>query len=233
MASLDAIINRQLLKWESQQKALSENVVSKNKIEPIITVSRQTGSRGSYFSSRLAKKMNYQRLHRNVIDSICASSGYQKRIIESIDDQFRSDFELMAESFFTDKTVDHFDYFRTLYKILLSMSELGGVILVGRGGNFILGSKRGFHIRLIASKNKRIQNLIDYKFISKKEAIEKIEKSDRIRSEFIRKLFDADIDDPKHYDLVINTDYMDIEDIIEVAFRAIKAKFEKMLYIDR
>ena len=233
MTSIDALINRQILMWESQQKALKEKPSEKKIIEPIITISRQTGSRGSYFASRLAEKLDYQRLHRNVIDGICASSGFQRRIIESIDNKFRSDLELMVESFFSGKTTDHYDYIHSLYKMILSMSQLGGVILIGRGGNFILGERRGFHIRFVGSKKRRIQNLIDYRFISEQEAKDQIEQSDLERSEFIRKLFDADINDPQHYDLIFNSDYMDVEDMLEVAQRAIKAKFEKLQYIDR
>ena len=231
-SSIDAIINRQLLKWELEHNQVSEEIKEQKSSPPIITISRQKGSRGSYFASRLAEKLDYSRLHRKVIDRICLSSGFRKRVIESIDDKFRSDLGLMVESLFTGQTVDHSDYFKHLYQVMLSMSKLGGVILVGRGGNFILGPERGFHIRFVAPKEKRIANLINYKFLSKDEATEEVEKSDKLRSEFIEKLFSANINDPLHYDLVINAAYMDIEELLEVAIKAINGKFEKLKYLD-
>ena len=231
-SSIDAIINRQLLKWELEHNQVSEEIKEQKSSPPIITISRQKGSRGSYFASRLAEKLDYSRLHRKVIDRICLSSGFRKRVIESIDDRFRSDLGLMVESLFTGQTVDHSDYFKHLYQVMLSMSKLGGVILVGRGGNFILGPERGFHIRFVAPKEKRIANLINYKFLSKDEATEEVEKSDKLRSEFIEKLFSANINDPLHYDLVINAAYMDIEELLEVAIKAINGKFEKLKYLD-
>lgn len=232
MTSIDAIINRQLLKWELQCKKAEEEAAVRPHPPPIVTVSRQSGSRGSYFASRLAEKMDYQRLHREVIDTICESSGYRKRIVESIDEKFRNQLELIVESIFTGKAVDHRDYIMHLGQVVLSMSRLGGVILMGRGGNFILGPKRGFHIRFIAPHDRRVQNLVTYKGMDKTAAVKFIEESDSSRRELIKKLFNADIDDPQHYDLVINAAYMDVEELLGVTMAAIKAKFDKLTYLD-
>jgi len=221
------------MQWELQRKKISKETPPQFSPAPIVTVSRQLGSRGSYFAERLAEKMDYQQLHREVIDTICQSSGYRKRIIESIDDKFRSELELTVESMFTGQAVDHHDYFFHLYRIILSMSQLGGVVLVGRGGNFILGPNRGFHIRFVAPKEKRINNLVTYKEVDREEAVKLIENSDAERKEFIKKLFNADINDPLQYDMVINSAYMDIEDLLEVVTKAIKAKFDKLTAMDK
>lgn len=231
MGSIDALINRQLLQWEAQQKALREKDSIRKPSAAIVTVSRQRGSRGSYFASRLAEKLHYQLVHREIIDTICITSGYRKRVIASIDDRFRSSLALLAESLFTGQTVDHSDYNRHLFQIILSMSRLGGVVLIGRGGNFILGPERGFHIRFIAPKQKRIANLVEYEQISSEEAEDTIERSDKERSAFVRKLFDADINDPEQYDLVLNVDYMDVEELVDVAVTAISGKFDKLAHL--
>ena len=232
MTSIDAIINRQLLRWELQRKKEQERAPELSAPPPIITVSRQTGSRGSYFASRLAERMDYQRLHREVIDTICKTAGYRKRVVESIDNRFRGELELMVESIFTGQTVDHHSYFKHLCQIVLSMSRLGGVILMGRGGNFILGPKRGFHLRFVAPKERRIENLVTYRNLMADRAEKEIAASDTSRREFIRKLFNADIDDPQHYDLVINAQFMDVEELVEVVDTAVAAKFDKLTYLE-
>jgi len=230
MVSIDAIINRQLLKWELERKTLEAEQTQRPLPPRIVTISRQTGSRGSYFATRLAQAMDYVCLHRQVIDEICLSSGYCKRIIGSLDDRFRSSLELMVESVLTGQSVDHSDYTRALFKIVLSMSRLGGVILVGRGGNFILGADRGFHIRFIAPREKRIENLVKYNGCSIDQAAARIDKSDAERKEFATKLFQADINDPSHYDLVINSAFIDIEELVTTAVEAICGKFSKLTY---
>lgn len=228
--SLDTIINRQLRKWESQQNALREKTGKILTPPSIITVSRQTGSRGAYLAQRLAEEFDYQLLHRDIINQICTTSGYEKRIIESLDERYRSELELQVETLLTGKTIDHYIYLRSLFKVVLSMSKLGGVILMGRGGNFILGPKRGFHIRVVAPLEKRIANLQKYMNLSEAEAKAKIEHTDLERKQFVHKLFDADIDDADRYDMFINSDLIDIEDMIGIIKKAVEAKREKLVH---
>ncbi len=111
VTSIDSIINRQLLRWELQHKKAAAGKTERSHPPPIVTISRQSGSRGSYLASRLAEKMDYLRLHRDVIDTICETAGYRKRVVESLDDKFRGQLELMVESAFTGQTFDHADYF--------------------------------------------------------------------------------------------------------------------------
>ena len=232
LTSIDAIINRQLLKWELERRRQEERPQEEFKPLPIVTVSRQTGSRGSYFASRLALRLGYQRLHREVIDGICRSSGYRKRIIESLDDRFRSELSLMIESMFTGQAVDHSDYTKHLCRTILSMSRLGGVVVVGRGSNFILGPRRGVHFRVVCPREQRIEFLMMYKQVPRLEAEETIDESDRTRKEFIHKVFDKDCDDPHYYDIVFNSALIDVEEMVDTAVTAINAKLDKLVHLD-
>jgi len=232
MTSIEAIINRQLLKWELERKETEPAAPGRVPPAPIITISRQTGSRGSYFGSRLALRLGYQRLHREAIDLICRSSGFQKRIIESLDDHFRSRLELMVEAMVTGQAVDNSDYSQHLCKTVLLMSQLGGVVLMGRGGNFILGPECGFHLRVVCPKEKRIENLVKYKQITPEEAARTISESDSARRKFVARLFDREIDDPHHYDLVLNSALLDVEEMVDTALVAIKAKMSKLTWPD-
>lgn len=230
MSSIEAIINRQLLLWEKQSRHLAKKKELLKSPAPIITVSRQKGSRGSYFAERLADYLGFTRLHKEIIDTICASSGYRKRIVEALDSGFHSDIEILAQSLLTGKTIDHADYYHHLFKTVISLSKLGGVVLLGRGGNFILGRKVGFHIRVIAPFEKRVENYVQYKYINKEQAVQDIQKAEKERETFAKKIFDKDINNPEYYDLVINSSYIDVEDMIKIAGDAYEAKFNKLKY---
>ena len=232
MTSIEAIINRQLLKWELESRSGDEPQAPRPRPNPIVTISRQSGSRGSYFGSRLAQKLGYQRLHREAIELMSRSTGYQKRILESLDGHFRDRLELMVESILTGRALDHTDYTHQLCRMVLSMSELGGVILMGRGGNQILGPRRGYHIRVVCPREKRIENLVKYMDYSSAEAEKVINQSDSDRKKFAKQVFGVDIDDPHHYDMVVNTAYMDIEELVATIEIAYKAKMNKLTYLD-
>jgi cytidylate kinase len=232
LTSIDAIINRQLLRWELERKKAEEEAREHPEPLPIITVSRQTGSRASYFASRLAQRLGYPRIDRQVIDAICTSSGYRKRIVEALDDHFRSDIQVMVDSLITGQAVDSSDYVKHLFRVILSMSRLGGIVVMGRGSNYILGPKRGVHMRVVCPMEKRIENLMKYKGLSHDEAIALIEESDQQRSEFVSKVFHRDINDPHYYDVVFNSALIDVEEMVETAIMAVEAKMEKLKYLD-
>ncbi len=228
MGSIETIIDRQLRKWE-MEKQLRDRAAEEGKkpqIKPIVTVSRQRGSQGSYLGEKLAEKLGYQLLHREIIDEICSSSGYRRQIIESLDNKVRSGMELWFEGVFKGMYIDSSDYFRHLYKIIMSISALGGVIVVGRGSNFILRHDQGFHIRVVAAVPKRIENLIKHQGLSREQAVKEVKELDKSRAEFIKNNFGQDIDDARHYDLVINTTYLDIDEAIKIAETAMHAKMK-------
>jgi cytidylate kinase len=228
MPSIDDIINRQFRQWEMQKIQREEAPPSAEPPMEIVTISRESGSRGSYFAELLAEKLGYQLVHKEMVDAISETSGYRKRIIESLDQQYRSRLELMVQSFLTGQAVDHSDYTRHMVSVVLSMARLGGVIMVGRGGNFILGPDRGFHIRFVCPKEQRIQNLINYCDLSEVEAAEAIEHSDTERGGLMRKVFGADINDPHHYDAVINSAYIDIVGLVKPTIAAIRLKLTRL-----
>ncbi len=232
MTSIESLINRQILKWETERRSALEHAAeSPRPTPPIITVSRQAGSRGSYLASRLAQKLGYLRIDREAIDAICSHSGYVKRIVESLDDRNRSELALLVEGVFAGQMVDHSDYFRHLYQVTVSMSRLGGVILMGRGGNFILGPNQGLHLRVVAPHATRVDNLVRYRNLAAVHAKEYIAKSDSDRRQFILRQFNADIDDPSRYDLIINTALLDVEELTAMISVALKAKMSKLEHL--
>jgi cytidylate kinase len=229
MSSIDSIINRQILRWELEKQIADEVGKRPTPNSLIVTVSRQTGSGGAYFGELLAQRLGYQRLHREIIDIICEESGYNRRVVEDLANHFRNNLDVLVEGILTGQEVDYSDYFRVLCKVVLSMSHKGGVVLIGRGGNFILGPERGFHIRVVAPREKRINNLIDHKGMTRRDAERYVERTDHERKDSASHLFHANVDDPLHYDLVLNSGMMDMHDMVECAVSAIGAKQKKLL----
>ena len=201
MTSIETIIDRQLRRWELQ-KSLEEShhglTRSIHLPKPLITVSRQRGSRGTLIAERIAYRFNYTLLHKDIIDRICETSGYKRRIVESLDEHTRSQMELWFESILTGKMVDLGDYARHLLEVIYTVSRLGGVVVVGRAANFIIGPNRGLHVRIVGSLDRRIRNLIEQDRYKESDARKEVEKSDRERSEFVHKLINRSIDDPQH-----------------------------------
>ncbi|MCP4631664.1 MAG: cytidylate kinase-like family protein [candidate division Zixibacteria bacterium] len=228
MISLESIVDRQIKKWEIEKfKAVKESEIHPALL-PVITVSRQQGSRGTYLAKMLAEKLEYEYFHRELIDFICKDAGCRRRLIESLDEKVQPQLQLWLEGIVKGKIVDSSDYMQWLAKSLYTIASHGEAVIIGRGANFILKLNTGLHIRIVAPKSNRISNLIEYKKVTVKDAEQMIEESDKSRREYIRKNFDYDIDDATHYDLIINTAYLDIDTALELSLNALRNKMSNL-----
>lgn len=232
MGVLEKIIDKQIRAWEqARRKAVA---AGSDDFPPpqIITVSRSSGSRGMYLAQKLAGRLGYQLLTREHIDFMATSEDNRERIKASLDDESRKRLQLAM------KRLPPFpsrinQYARNLHETILPMVRLGGVLLVGRGANYIFGLKRGFHIRVVCGLDKRIENYTRYCSLPPREAAAVIEKSDKERRKFVKKLFDADIDDPHHYDIVVNSEFVDFEELIPCLVSAYRSKMNKLKRMHR
>jgi cytidylate kinase len=228
MTSIEAIIDRQLRRWELESNIRAAELTSneiRQRHQPVITISRQRGSGGTLIARKLADRFNYTLLHKDVIDRMVESTGYKRRLIESLDEHSHSQMEMWFEAMVGGKYVDGSDYIKHLLEIIYSISRLGGVVVIGRGANFIVGQELGFHIRVVAPRDVRIRKLMEYESLSEKDAAKAVDNSDHERSEFIRKTFGKSIDDPLYYDLVINHLTISIDSASSLIASAAMEKF--------
>lgn len=90
---------------------------------------------------------------------------------------------------------------------ILQLAHVGHVVFAGRAAHLITRNlAAGLHVRLIASLPVRINRLAAEQHCPREQAFAQIEKNDIARERYVRAHFDQDIEDPHHYDLVLNTD---------------------------
>ena len=91
-------------------------------------------------------------------------------------------------------------------KTILRLAGLGHVIVVGRGGNVITARLPNvFHVRLVAPLWMRLRHTADYYQLSETEAVKFVREKDQARRRYVRRYFNAEIDDPTLYDVTLNT----------------------------
>lgn len=231
MSSVQAIIDRQLRRWELERAARAAEPRRDKPgapLHPVITVSRQRGSGGSRIAELLARRFDYTLLHRDVIDRICNSSGIRRSIVASLDEHARSQFAVWCEAIVQQRYADSSDYVRFLLETIRSVADLGGVVVVGRGANFVIGPERGLHVRVVAPREQRIQCLVDHARLSPRQAGREVDARDHERAEFVRKVFHHDIADAGGYDLVVNTGALALPQVVDLVAAAASAKFERL-----
>ncbi len=229
MTSIEQIIDRQVRRWELQksfEESHSSSSGARQMPKPLITISRQHGTGGSAVAEKLAQRFNYTLLHRDIVDRICAETGYKKRIVESLDEHSKSQLQIWVDSILTGMQIDQSDYIRQLLQLIYSVSRLGGVVVVGRASNFLIGKSRGFHARIVASREHRVEALADSAKLLREDADALVDRLDRERADFVRQLTRHDIDDPLGYDLMINNEFVSTDSAVNLLATAAMDKFE-------
>ena len=91
--------------------------------------------------------------------------------------------------------------------VILSLAETGNVVIAGRGGQAILRNRRNaLHVRVFASPETRIRNLMARQGIQRDEAEARIQDSDRDRARYLQHYHGVNLEDPLLYHLMINAD---------------------------
>ena len=89
---------------------------------------------------------------------------------------------------------------------MLRLAHMGNVILVGRAANIITGKiENGVHVRLVAPVEQRERHMEQWMRVSHAEAVDYVKNADRARRRYVQRYFDAAIDDPHQYTMVLNT----------------------------
>lgn len=231
MTSVQGIIDRQLRRWELERAARASQPARRQAgppQHPVITVSRQRGSGGSRIAELLARRIDYTLLHRDVIDRICSSGNLRRSIVESLDEHAKSQLATWCDAMVAQRYTDANDYVRLLLETIRSVAALGGVVVVGRGANFIVGPGSGLHVRVVAPREQRIQRLVEHARLGPREAAREVDASERVRAEFVRQVYGREIADPEGYDLVVNTGALAFEEAVDLIANAARAKFERL-----
>jgi hypothetical protein len=198
---------------------------------PAITISRQTGARAHSIGMKLQAALREDAPEGSVPWTLF-DENLVKKVLE--DHQLPAD----LEKFMPDDAVNEYEgavnellgrhpslwtLFEKTVSTIVQLSRMGHSIIVGRGGNEIT---RGFHnvinVRLIGSKEQRIRHLVVTHGMELAYAKKFVKGEDAARRRFLKQHFDADINDPERYDIVINTDHLEDDAVVEMLAAAVR-----------
>lgn len=198
---------------------------------PAITISRQTGARAHSIGMKLQAALREDAPEGSVPWTLF-DENLVKKVLE--DHQLPAD----LEKFMPDDAVNEYEgavnellgrhpslwtLFEKTVSTIVQLSRMGHSIIVGRGGNEIT---RGFHnvinVRLIGSKEQRIRHLVRTHGMELAYAKKFVKGEDAARRRFLKQHFDADINDPERYDIVINTDHLEDDAVVEMLAAAVR-----------
>jgi cytidylate kinase len=116
-------------------------------------------------------------------------------------------------------------YLEALKSVMREVARRQSLVIRGRGSQFILRDYPGaIHVLLVAPLEVRLKRVMQELKVDQEAAKREIERFDNSRREFIKRYFDAELEDPAYYDLVINTEYFSFQATASIVVDALHFK---------
>lgn len=204
---------------------------------PFVTISRQAGAGGHTLARNILIKLEalYPK-HGcdgwDVFDQkLCALIAQDDKIGYSFDalvtEEYRSEISQVIHELIRQKASRYAAYKR-VFEVVRLLATLGKCVIVGRAGMCVTADMPlGVHVRLVASRETRIKNMMQLLETDEISARDAIRKQDRDRRRLVDDFFGKDIEEPGLYDLVINMDRVHSEEAAELIAHMLNQKLAR------
>lgn len=172
---------------------------------PYVTISREAESGGAEIARRLAERLGWSVLDRELVNKLAQRLELEPRLLELMDETRVGWFSETLLNLFNSRLVLQGSYVSMLSRVIALAAFDGCVIIVGRGANLVLPPDDGIRVRVVAPRALRLAALAEREGLDRKEAAIRLDEIDTSRVEFIRRQFHADVRDATLYDLVIDS----------------------------
>jgi cytidylate kinase len=116
-------------------------------------------------------------------------------------------------------------YLETMTVLIRELAARGEVVILGRGSQMLLTDMpRALHVLCVAPRKLRASRLAERDELGIEEAMRRTAESDRARCAFYKKFWHVEVEDPKLYDLTIDTARLSYEVATQVIVAAARAK---------
>jgi cytidylate kinase len=116
-------------------------------------------------------------------------------------------------------------YLIGLKTVIKQLAESDAVVIRGRGSQFILKDRPcAVHVLVVAPESLRINRIASEMSLSESDSRKQIERSDNSHREFIRRYFQAELDDPANYDIVLNSARLNLVQAAAIIIHTVKTK---------
>lgn len=176
---------------------------------PIITLSRELGSRGDDVAAVVAEKLNLRLVGHDLLNQAARQAGVPEVALAEIDELGLLGVKPSRAAFQR--------YRSTVEKTMRDLADAGNILLVGRGSQIVLAGRSGvLHVRIIAPRAERVRCVQERWQVSAEAAAARIDASDRVRAGYLRRSYAVRWDDALLYDLTLNMAHLTIAGAVEL-----------------
>ena len=206
----------------------------------VITINRELGSGGRTVGEKLARKLGVPFYDKALIKALMEEYHLTVEEIEHLKgqkDSWWKDFQRHVLPFYDTARIQYYytnsnlepelltsgEIFKTETRIVEEIAKEESCIIAGRSGFYIF-RKHPNHLSILiqAPMENRIKRICGKQNISEKEALETINKVDKMREDYINTYTDTSRYDARNYDLVFNMADHTEDEIVDLILQYIK-----------
>ena len=176
---------------------------------PIITINRGSYSRGKAVAEKLAKKLGYECISRDIL--LDASEEFnipEMKLVRALHDA-----PSVLERFKHGKE----RYISYIYSALLQYARKDNIVYHGLAGQFFLRNiPHVLKVRIIANMQDRVKEEMRRENISEDKALAILLKDDDERHKWGLQVYGTDTRDSKLYDMILRIDRLSVDDAVDI-----------------
>ena len=178
---------------------------------PVIVIGRQYGSGGHDIGKALAEKLGYHFYDNEIIQMTAGSTGYDPQFIKDREENMTNSFlyDLMSQMYVYSETQEspRDEIFESEAKVIRDLAEKGNCVIVGRCADYVLRDRPDtLKVYLHASEDFRTERIMKTENLSREDALQKVRRMDRRRSDNYRYYPRRIWGRAQNYDLTVNTE---------------------------
>jgi cytidylate kinase len=225
--TLDHLVERACREWERHKHQEARASGPAGPARPFtVALGREAGAGASVIAEELGRRLGWAVYDRDLVERIAREWGLRTSLVESVDERRMSWFKESVQGFVSALAevppVTESAYVQHLVETVLALGSHGECIIVGRGCAHILPPETALRVRLVAPFAFRVARAAHKRGLDPKAVTQLVHQLDRERTRFVRDHFFKDPEDPRNFDLVLNTSRMPFGDCADLILDALR-----------
>lgn len=188
---------------------------------PVVCISRDYGAGGDDVANLLAARLGVEVFDRVIVERISQRLDTEPETMRALDAGAGKLRDLWLYSLVTGQNLNADHYKRHLINVIVSIARCGGVI-IGRSAHLILANSGALRVRITGSPDVCAKRVSEAEGISLDAARKRVEEINHNRAKFIWDHFQERSNDPKTFDLIVNTDHIvDHQKVVDMLVDAV------------
>ena len=206
---------------------------------PVITISRQYASGGAEIAKLLGARLGWTVIDNEFVDLVSQRSGLPAAEVQRLEERVPGLLERLAQALalaspevfvVTGETPTagpgpEDEVVRVTEAVINEAVKHDNAVLVGRGAQAYLARRHDvLHVYIVAPREVRVARAMERLKVDRKEAERTVDRIDAGRRDYVKTRYGRVWDDLSNYHMVLNSDRISYDEIVELVAAAVKMK---------